>query len=234
MKKRIKAPNPNKSQIPAPCWERTHLLRISPHLSWVRAVRPSAHNLAHFWAVCRQISFLPIHRWLIRTNSAALPNPPNRPSLKPPMLPAPHGQTWSLLTKLHPQLFHPDKRLGCPGCSWLISKLLLITAGYTNTGNTLAAGSTTESLRRQKPDHHTNKKQGHWQMNHLERQIICQPLACFTLIMQQLCLVSPDWLLSGQGLDPHFWYPESSNSKHNMEIIEDCGRENASRESTSL
>lgn len=138
----MKAPNPNKSQIPASCWGKTQLIRISPHLSWVRAVRPSEHRLAHYWAIGRQSSFLPIHGWLIHTNSAALPNPPNRPSLKPPMLPASHGQTWSLLTKLHPQLFHPDKRLGCPGCSWLISKLLLITAGYINTGSTLAAAST--------------------------------------------------------------------------------------------
>lgn len=138
-----KAPNPNKSQIPVQCWERIHLLWISPHLSWARAVRPSEHKLAHYWAVThRQISFLPIHGWLTCTNSAALPNPPNRPSLKPPVLPAAPGQTWSLLTKLHPQLFYPDKRLGWPGCSWLIRKLLLITADHTNTGNTLAAGST--------------------------------------------------------------------------------------------
>lgn len=138
---------PNKTQIPAHCWERgTHLLRLSPHLSQARAVRPLEQYLAHYRAGIhtKQVSILVIHGSQIHTDSARLPNPPNRPSLSPPPLPASHWCTWSLLTKLHPPLFHPDKQLGCAGCSRLISKLLFITADCINTSSTSAAPHNTK------------------------------------------------------------------------------------------
>ena len=182
-----------------------------------------------------QIWILVIHRWPIHTDSTPLPNPPNRLCLNPPTLSASHGHTWSLLTKLHPSLLRPDRGLGCPGCSRLISKLFLITADCVHTSSASAAGSTQHRKVEEETNKHTNKKQGHWQVNHLEKQIIWQLLAWFAPLMQQPSLSGLSRQTSlGQGLYPHFLYTESSNSKHNIEVVQACGRENTWKESTGL